>query len=80
MAEPTIEDWLATSTRAQMISERGTGSTFALTRLRSDLVQWRDRFLAAEQVNAGRIDTVRAQIAARMEGHPAVTANSMAPV
>lgn len=56
--------WQRTAQRTATISENGTGSSFALERLRSDLVTWRDRFLRAQALNASRISTVQAQIAA----------------
>ncbi|NCO22379.1 MAG: mechanosensitive ion channel family protein [Rhodobacterales bacterium] len=57
-------DWLRTAARIETISETGRGSGFALERLRADVVIWRDRFLAAQEVNAARIATVELQIAA----------------
>lgn len=55
--------WERTAQRSAAISESGTGSPFALERMRSDLVQWRDQFLAAQGTNAARIATVRQQLA-----------------
>lgn len=55
--------WERTAQRSAAISESGTGSAFALERMRSDLVQWRDQFLAAQGTNAARIATVRQQLA-----------------
>jgi potassium-dependent mechanosensitive channel len=56
--------WQRTAERTEAMSELGRGSTFALERLRSDLVGWRDKFLVAQAENATRIATVRTQIAA----------------
>ena len=56
--------WQRTAERTEAMSELGRGSTFALERLRSDLVGWRDKFLAAQTENATRIETVRTQIGA----------------
>ena len=56
--------WQRTAERTEAMSELGRGSTFALERLRSDLVGWRDKFLVAQSENATRIATVRTQIAA----------------
>ncbi len=56
--------WERTAARSEALSERGTGSDFAMQRLREDLVLWRDRFQQARGVNAARIATVEAQLAA----------------
>ncbi len=56
--------WARTAERTEAMSELGRGSTFALERLRADLVGWRDKFLAAQSENATRIETVRNQIGA----------------
>ena len=55
--------WERTAQRSAAISESGNGSPFALERMRSDLVQWRDQFLAVQGTNAARIATVRQQLA-----------------
>jgi small-conductance mechanosensitive channel len=59
---PTDFDRLAT--RAEDLAAGQTPSLFAIGRLRSDLVDWRDVFLTQSDVNAGRIATVDAQLAA----------------
>jgi len=66
VAEATLDygAWMRTAIRTETISENQRGSAFALERLRGDLVDWRDRFLIETQVNAARIGTVQAQIAA----------------
>ncbi|WP_083480262.1 DUF3772 domain-containing protein [Loktanella sp. 5RATIMAR09] len=50
--------------RAEDLARNDDASLFAISRLRAELVGWRDRFLAQTNVNAGRIATVDAQIAA----------------
>lgn len=61
---PDYAAWAETAARAEAIAEAGRGSAFALTRLRQDLVGWRDAFSAAQAANAGRIATAEAQVAA----------------
>ncbi len=56
--------WERTAARTEAISEKGTGSAFAMQRLRTDLVVWRDRFQLARSANAARIATVEAQLEA----------------
>ncbi|SDE91373.1 DUF3772 domain-containing protein [Limimaricola pyoseonensis] len=56
--------WERTAARSEALSERGSGSDFAMQRLREELVIWRDRFQRARGANAARISTVEAQIAA----------------
>ncbi len=56
--------WARTAERTEAMLELGRGSTFALERLRADLVGWRDKFLVAQAENGTRIATVRTQIAA----------------
>lgn len=50
--------------RAEELAGRDDSSMFAISRLRAELVVWRDRFLEQTNINAGRIATVDAQIAA----------------
>ena len=50
--------------RAEDLAARDDASLFAISRLRAELVVWRDEFLAQSNVNAGRISTVDAQLAA----------------
>lgn len=70
--------------RAESLAGRADASMFAISRLRAELVVWRDRFLAQTNVNAGRIATVDAQIAAlgampeSGEENPAVAARRAA--
>lgn len=58
------QGWLRTAERSAAISESGSGSTFALERMRNDLTGWRDSFLDAQGVNGARIATLRQQLAA----------------
>lgn len=55
--------WVAAASRAAKLSEIGSASLFSLERLRAELVTWRNRFLDAETVNSGRINTLGAQLA-----------------
>jgi small-conductance mechanosensitive channel len=56
--------WEADASRAESLIEAGTASTAFLTNLRSTLADWRSRFLAAQNANAARIETIQAQITA----------------
>jgi len=56
--------WEAEARRAENLIEAGTASTAFLTSLRSTLTGWRARFLAAQNANASRIETIQAQITA----------------
>ncbi|MBI1416862.1 MAG: DUF3772 domain-containing protein [Limimaricola sp.] len=62
--QPDYAEWGRVATRAEKAAEAGIASTFALERLRSELAGWRDKFLAAQAINAPRIATVEGQIAA----------------
>ncbi|MGR3501122.1 DUF3772 domain-containing protein [Pseudaestuariivita sp.] len=61
---PNYEEWSGTATRAETALENGRASTAALETLRTQLAQFRERFLAAQSINAARIETLRTQIAA----------------
>lgn len=50
--------------RAEDLAGRDDASLFAISRLRAELVVWRDLFLARSNINSGRIATVDAQLAA----------------
>ncbi|NKX46137.1 DUF3772 domain-containing protein [Roseicyclus persicicus] len=54
--------WEEAATRAENLIEAQTASTAFLTNLRATLVNWRARFLAAQNANATRIATIQAQI------------------
>ena len=56
--------WEATAKRAEEAIGTGRASNTALEQLRSELVDWRKRFLGGQEVNSARIATVREQIAA----------------
>ena len=60
--QPDYVAWDETAARAEALSEAGRGSAFALTRLREEIVGWRDVFANARAANAARIATVQAQI------------------
>ena len=57
-------NWESLAQRAEIMAERGNASRFAITRLRVELVVWRDTFLTRMSENRGRLVTVDAQIAA----------------
>ncbi len=61
---PDYGAWALVAARAEQMSEQAVASVFAIDRQRVILVDWRDRFLAAEDQNAARIGTVKAQLAA----------------
>ena len=54
--------WDRLAMRVEQSVTQDASSTFSLERLRNELVTWRDRFLAAQSLNDGRIATVRAQL------------------
>ena len=56
--------WETDARRAENLIAAGGASTAFLTNLRASLVSWRARFLAAQNANAARIETIQAQIAA----------------
>ena len=61
---PDYEEWTRFAARAEdRIEALGTPSD-ELDRLRSDLAGWRERFLAAQDANRTRIETLRTQITA----------------
>lgn len=55
--------WQATATRAEAALEAGRASNTALETLRAEIVTWRDIFLAAQNTNKARIETIQSQIA-----------------
>ncbi len=70
---PDYELWERTAIRAEDAVDAGRASDVALENLRSQLTTWRERFFAAQNANAARIETLRAQIAAlgeATEGEP----------
>ncbi|MDP5344541.1 MAG: DUF3772 domain-containing protein, partial [Paracoccaceae bacterium] len=56
--------WERLAARAEALAQLETISVFAISRLRAELVVWRDIFLQQSDLNAGRLATVNAQIAA----------------
>ncbi len=57
-----IAVWDSLASRAETIAETGSASRFALTRIRSELIVWRDVFADAAGANADRLATVAAQL------------------
>jgi small-conductance mechanosensitive channel len=57
-------EWAAVAERANAALISGLASNTAFGDLRSELADWRDKFLARQTLNASRITTVRAQITA----------------
>ena len=56
--------WESTAVRAEAALEAGKASNAALETLRAEIVVWRDMFLAAQNTNKARIQTIQSQIAA----------------
>ncbi|KJZ20075.1 DUF3772 domain-containing protein [Loktanella sp. S4079] len=63
-SDAETDGWEQVATRAERLAGREDISQFAMTHLRAELVNWRDYFLAQTTINAGRIATVDAQLAA----------------
>ncbi len=57
-------EWDAVAERANAALLSGLASNAAFGDLRSELADWRDKFLARQTLNESRITTVRAQITA----------------
>ncbi|SDX98345.1 DUF3772 domain-containing protein [Citreimonas salinaria] len=62
--------WSDRAAEAQEVVEDAEASNQALEVLRADIATWRERFLAAQNVNAARIATLQAQIDALGEPPP----------
>ena len=58
------DPWERLAERAEQLAASEDASLFTIQRLRIELVTYRDEFLAESSVNAGRLETVDAQIAA----------------
>ncbi len=58
------DDWYALTERIEVALQDRRASNTVFGNLRSELVDWRDIFLNRQSINASRIETVRAQIAA----------------
>jgi small-conductance mechanosensitive channel len=61
---PDYAEWEPVATRAEEAVEAARASNEALEALRSEMVLWRERFIAAQGINADRIEILREQIAA----------------
>lgn len=59
-----FDAWETVASRAEVSVGSSVGTSFALSKLRSELVDWRERFANVQSVNAERIDTVARQLAA----------------
>tara|TARA_R110002051_G_scaffold25371_4_gene61958 strand:- start:17205 stop:19580 length:2376 start_codon:yes stop_codon:yes gene_type:complete len=56
--------WDVFAKSAEEIVETGTASAFALTRIRAELVIWRDQFFEELDINSARLATITKQITA----------------
>jgi len=61
---PDYEAWEAVARRAEEALAAGRASDRAIEALRAEIVAWRDRFLAAQNVDSLRLNTLRSQIEA----------------
>ncbi|MEM6594019.1 MAG: DUF3772 domain-containing protein [Pseudomonadota bacterium] len=61
---PDYEAWERDANRAEEVLDAARASDEGLTALRAQLAEWRERFLAAQDINATRIATLREQLAA----------------
>jgi len=59
-----FEEWAKVSARAESVLDAARASNEAFEELRTELVRWRARFLAEQDVNSAKIAMVRDQIAA----------------
>jgi small-conductance mechanosensitive channel len=59
---PDYAAWDRLAQRAETVVDRGQASDAALESLRAEIAGWRDRFLAAQDINATRIETLRSQL------------------
>ncbi|WP_417258973.1 DUF3772 domain-containing protein [Celeribacter sp.] len=60
---PDYDAWAQVANEAETAVESGTADDATLEALRTELSTWRGQFLSAEETNAARIATLRAQIA-----------------
>ena len=58
------ENWERLAQRAEELAGREDASLFGISRLRAELLVWRDEFLHQSSINEGRVATVDAQLAA----------------
>ncbi|MEB8388504.1 DUF3772 domain-containing protein [Rhodobacteraceae bacterium KMM 6894] len=63
-AGPDYDRWQTVADRADEAISAGRASTSALEDLRNQLVDWRDVFFAAQNINTNAIDTVESQLKA----------------
>ena len=63
-SDPDYDAWTETATRAEQVIDAERASDPAFETLRQQLVDWRAQFQEATGLNAARIETLRAQIAA----------------
>ena len=59
---PDYESWERLANRAEEVIEAGRASTAALETMRTQLVEWREKFVAAQSINSNAIATVEAQL------------------
>lgn len=59
---PDYEAWQRLADRADRVIDMGRASTAALEALREQLVEWRQTFVAAQNVNSNAINTVTSQL------------------
>ncbi len=59
---PDYAGWATTASNAEEVLAAGQASDDALERLRASIADWRERFLAAQDINAARITTIESQI------------------
>ena len=57
-------EWPSIARQAETIVQRSDSTLFSLNRLREELLSWREKFAAEKDLNAGRLQTIDAQIAA----------------
>ncbi|MBL3570399.1 DUF3772 domain-containing protein [Rhodovulum visakhapatnamense] len=61
---PDYAQWNKVASRVEKVLAEGKASTAAFDTLRGELVDWRTRFLDAQNINSARIKTLRDQISA----------------
>jgi small-conductance mechanosensitive channel len=61
-APPDYPAWVRFAGRVEAATEEPRTTNLAYEQLRSELVSWRERFLAAQTTNRSRIETARAQL------------------
>lgn len=64
LAQEGDPDWRSIAGQAERIVQREDSTLFTLTKLRNEMIVWRDKFASEKELNAGRLQTVDAQIAA----------------